>query len=280
MFRKYYFKVVIAALIIVLASLLARFSMAGMDDRATTVAWGYTGKTGPSFWGQLDSSFATCANGKMQSPIDITGYLAAKKNSLQFNYHLSPLNIVYDGLTQLDFNHHQEVINDGHTIQVNFPAQGPEEIISYQGKNYRLIQFHIHAPSENLYDGVAYPLEIHFVHQGDGNLAVVGVFVVPGKPNPTLQTIIDHLPTTKGKVMTLDNVNIQPSGLIPDNISYYRFDGSLTTPPCTEGVKWIVMRNSITASSEQINQLKAAIGQANARPVQPLNQRKIEFIKH
>lgn len=252
---------------------------ANLEKQATPVAWDYSGKIGPAHWGQLDNSFALCATGKLQSPIDISGYLRVKKDPIKFIYHSEPLSIVDDGLTEIKINHRQEVINDGHTIQINFSAKGPQEIVNYRGKDYRLLQFHFHTPSENLYDGVAYPLEIHFVHQGEDSLLVVGVFVIPGAANPALQTIINHLPTSKYKVTTLNNVSIEPFELIPKNTSYFAFDGSLTTPPCSQGVRWIVMKNPITASAEQIKKLKAAVGEANARPVQPMNKRKIEFFK-
>jgi carbonic anhydrase len=173
------------------------------------------------------------------------------------------------------------MINDGHSIQVNFPAKDIKETLTLAGKPYRLVQFHLHSPSENQWHGRSFPMEIHFVHQSsDGQLVVMGVFVNAGKQNTTFQQLMDHLPQSQGTSFLISGVSVNPANLLPTQRDYYEFDGSLTTPPCTEGVHWIVMAEPITASPAQINSLRNAAGGANARPVQPLHHRTISYFKN
>lgn len=254
-------------------------AFADVNDAATKIKWGYEGKTGPQHWGQLDSAFAVCANGQAQSPINITKETIAKNTSLTLHYKAAPMLIVDDGLTELMIGKTQTIFNDGHAIQLNF-AQDAEEKITYNDKSYWLVQFHIHTPSENKWQGQSFPMEIHFVHQGeDGTLAVIGVFVRNGKENPVFKKIVAHLPKREGDIMTVKGENINPADLIPVRQDYYSFAGSLTTPPCLEGVQWLVMAEPITASAVQIAKLKRAINGENARPVQALHGRQIWSIK-
>ncbi len=249
-------------------------SLADTNDAGAKVAWSYQGKTGPEYWGKLDSAFEACANGKLQSPINIQKDMTAKNVKLALNYQSAPLRIVNDGMTELMINDNKTIFNDGHTIQLNFPSETLEKI-NYDGKDYQLVQFHIHTPSENKWQGHAYPMELHFVHQGaKGTLAVIGVFVRNGKENPAFREIVAHLPKHKGDIMTVSK-NINPGDLMPVRQDYYSFAGSLTTPPCSEGVQWVVMAEPITASAVQIAKLKRAINMSNARPVQPLHERKV-----
>lgn len=243
---------------------------------AEDAAWTYTGKTGADHWSTLDSNYQICSIGKEQSPINIETTQLQTKNSLQLDYHAAPLEIINDGITVLNIKGRKTIINDGHTLQLNFPEKGPKETIALAGTEYRLVQFHFHTPAENLLNGKQFPMEIHFVHQSkEGELAVIGVWVIPGKANASLEKILNNLPTEKKVLKTVKNINIEPTDFTPQKLTYYRFNGSLTTPPCNEQVSWIVMQTPIEASIEQIQKLREAIGQTNARPVQPLHQRHI-----
>jgi carbonic anhydrase len=246
-------------------------------------AWGYTGDKGPKAWGTLDPAYKACGIGKEQSPIDIVTQhvVPTKKEELDIDYRpvALPLSIVSDGTTELNIRGHREVINDGHTLQVNFPQTGKGEFMEVGKQHYRLVQFHIHTPSENRLDGKPFPLEIHFVNQSkNGKVAVIGVFVKPGKFNPAIETLLQHLPPTQRHLYPIEGVKLNLLSLLPKNESYYAFPGSLTTPPCTQGLQWFVMANSVQASEKQIAELKKALPLPdNARPVQPLNGREVLF---
>lgn len=212
--------------------------------------WSYEGDHGPSHWGGL------CSSGKNQSPVDLRDAVAAK---------LAPLSFKYDSLAQ-------DIFNNGHTVQVTY---APGSTLTVDSHPYQLKQFHFHAPSENLLDGKHFPLEAHFVHaDADGNLAVVAVFFEAGAANAALEKLGKDLPLRAGDKHDLD-VKIAAADLMPKTREYYRFSGSLTTPPCSEGVNWLVLKHPVTASEQQIEQLHAAMGHDNARPVQPLNARII-----
>ncbi len=262
------------SLILILSLGLWANGFAATDATATQVAWSYSGQSGPQNWGQLNPDFNLCGTGKTQSPINITGTWPNTPDFLNINYVSAPLIIMENGPTTLELGHTKTIVNTGHGTQVNFSSSG--EQIDLDGTPYQLVQFHIHTPSENQLQGKRFPAEIHFVHQGpQGQVAVIGVFVKIGKPNATLQEIIDHIPQKVGIPVTVAGVKINPAQLIPMRQNYYQFKGSLTTPPCTEGLEWLVMINPISASQAQINALTAAAGGPNARPIQPLNGRKI-----
>lgn len=241
------------------------------------VEWSYKGNDGPERWGTLSPQFAACANGRLQSPINIPTDTKTALSTLKINYRPAPLVIVEEGTTDLMIGSQPTVVKEEH-VQVNFPRDRTTETIDLNGKKYRLLQFHLHTPSENQWHGRSFPMEIHFVHQGeDGKLAVIGVFVKAGKENPTLQKIIDHLPHEDEKPIEVKGVNINPTDLLPTKYSHYSFLGSLTTPPCSETVQWFVMSEPITASPLQINKLRKVVEGNNARPVQPLNDRSVTF---
>ena len=216
-------------------------------------SWGYSGATGPDHWSEVG---ATCGLGKAQSPIDI---LHAEKKDLpaiEFAYHSSPL----------------KVINNGHTIQVNY---APGSTITVDGKTYELIQFHFHHLSETAIDGQHSPMELHLVHKDkDGNLAVVAVLLNEGHSNQTVSTVWDHLPREVNKEDEPEHVEIEAVHLLPADHRYYTFPGSLTTPPCSENVTWLVLAKAMTLSKAQIEKF-AALYPNNARPVQPLNGRTV-----
>ncbi len=217
--------------------------------------WGYTGHEGPANWGELDDAYHTCAVGKSQSPINIGQAPHAEAKGVKQHYGNTPLKIV----------------NNGHTIQVNYGAGSTMDV---DGKAYRLLQFHFHSPSEHTQNGSAYPMEAHLVHQAeDGSLAVVGVFLKEGKENPFISKIWKHLPhEVNHEVAVKEELNV--ADFLPAKKAYFHYSGSLTTPPCSEGVKWFVMDEQVEVSKDQVKQFLGLINE-NARPVQPLNGREV-----
>jgi carbonic anhydrase len=218
--------------------------------------WSYKGKTGPEHWGHLSPGYVLCDTGKSQSPIDISKTVTADLGAIGFDYKKTPLRIV----------------NRGHDVKVNYSGNS---LIKVGGKTYKLAQFHFHSPSENTCDGNPYDMEMHLVHQDtQDNLAVVGVFFRKGKENPVIQLLWDNIPTEVNKEKALENISVNASDLLPADRGYYHFDGSLTTPPCDEGVKWYVLKTPLEVSEAQVERFLSLIG-PNARPVQPLNGRKV-----
>lgn len=247
-----------------------------LDDAAIKINWGYQGDVSPTHWGKLAPDFAICNKGKSQSPINIPSKTSTTDHHLVMQYHPSNMIIMDDGPTELLLGKTQTIMNEGHSIQLNFPEIAHESI-QFANKTYRLVQFHFHTPSENISNGEIYPLEIHFVHQGEhGQVIVIGVWAKIGKANPMIQKIINHLPTQKGIPFTIQKEQINPIDLFPAMRNHYMFYGSLTTPPCTEGLQWVVMKEPITLSEEQLTKLKSVIGN-NARPVQSLHNRMVSY---
>lgn len=235
------------------------FSKAANVDTNEQPHWSYSGSEGPEFWGALSANFEACNTGRNQSPIDIKGTL--------LDATLPPIPFKYTMLTP------SEIINNGHTVQVNM-ASGGEIIVD--GISFKLKQFHFHTPSENKINGQSFPLEAHFVHLSDDNkIAVVAIVFSPGADDPTLKSLWDNLPMNAGDANKLDSHSLKPLEFDKKLVDYYRFNGSLTTPPCTEGVRWIVMKKPFHVSKAQVEKLQQALKQANNRPVQPLNARVI-----
>lgn len=218
--------------------------------------WSYSGEGSPEKWGKLSHDFAVCEEGFNQSPVDIKNITKGE---------LPPLSLTFNAKDK-------SIINNGHTLQVDV-RDG--DTLTLDGSKFTLKQFHFHAPSENRIDGRVYPLEVHFVHSNaKGELAVVGVMFEQGKENPTIEQILKNLPSKKNEARPLDTP-LALSDLMPGDKNYYRFSGSLTTPPCTEGVRWLVMKQPISASPKQISAFELALGLKNNRPIQPLNGRLI-----
>lgn len=218
--------------------------------------WSYAGDTGPSHWGDLSHDNSACSLGKSQSPVDIVNPQYGKLPSIQFNYRPSDL----------------AVVNNGHTIQVNY---APGSSIVLDGKTYDLVQFHFHHLSETTIKGQHTPLEGHLVHKSkDGNLVVVAVLFDQGRANPAVKTVWSNLPKEEETENKPAAVEVNAAQLLPEKRSYYTFPGSLTTPPCTEGVTWLVLAHKMTASKEQIDAF-AALYPNNYRPTQPLDGRTI-----
>lgn len=256
--------------------LISTFSYAATDKTGATISWGYKGNIGPSWWGKLDPGFSLCNTGKRQSPINIPKQTQTINSPEIFTYKPTPFFIMDDGLTNLTINNTQTIFNDGHTIQVNFAANSAETFI-YNNVKYHLIQFHFHTPSETAMRSQRTPLEVHFVHQADGGkVAVVAVLMESGEANSELQKIVSHLPSDHNVAHEIKGETINPSAFLPSSKAYYAFEGSLTTPPCTEGLQWIVMANTMSASPAQILKLRNVIGN-NARPTQKLFGRTISY---
>jgi|HubBroStandDraft_6_1064221.scaffolds.fasta_scaffold24299_2 carbonic anhydrase len=216
--------------------------------------WSYEGTTGPAHWGELSPDFKVCQLGMEQTPIDLSGSLKGElAGRLDINYKPLPLRIV----------------NNGHTIQVNAE---PGSTCTIGNTRYELLQFHFHHPSEHLLSGKPFDLEGHFVHRAStGDFAVLGVFIKPGARNAALQPIWDAMPQTEAPERNAGG-SFDASALLPKESGYFRYMGSLTTPPCSEGLTWTVFREPIEASPEQIRQF-ASLFPNNARPVQGRNRR-------
>jgi carbonic anhydrase len=225
-------------------------------DEPTLSHWGYEGEESAVHWGMRSSAYMACEAGSHQSPIDISMPRPAQQQErLVFHYR--------SGLVQ--------ALDNGHTIQVNVPT-GNE--LHLNGRTYNLSQFHFHDPSEHHVDGRTYPMEIHLVHRDrKGHVVVIGLLVEMGSPNQSLADIWAMLPMKAGELGAEHPFN--PQDLIPSDSHHFSYHGSLTTPPCTEGVQWIVLRDPISMSTQQIAQFVSIIGK-NARPVQPLHGRGVQ----
>ncbi len=224
--------------------------------RAVNAEWRYGGSTNPTNWDELKPEYKTCGTGNRQSPINIQTSDIARRASgnLNFNYGMSDL----------------EVVNNGHTVKVNYDSGSS---ITLDGETYELKQFHFHSPSEHWVNGEAAAMELHFVHQNEaGEIAVVGVLLTSGSKNPQIAQVWSNLPG-EGETKT-SKTRVDASKFLPENRSYYRYSGSLTTPPCREGVKWVLFKNPIEASPEQIEAF-TNLYPANARPIQETNNRSI-----
>lgn len=229
--------------------------LAGSVAAETHEPWKYSGATGPDSWAKLSPEFSACG-GKNQSPVNLTGFVDAKLKPIVFSYPAAAT----------------EILNNGHTIQVNALAGNS---ITVDGTRFELKQFHFHAPSENTIDGKSFAMEAHLVHADkDGNLAVVAVMFDEGKPNAALEKAWEKMPKTAGERAALAE-GVSPLGMLPKNRGYYRFNGSLTTPPCSEGVRWLVMKQPMTASKAQIDEFAHVMHHPNNRPVQALNARAV-----
>lgn len=218
--------------------------------------WGYEGNEGPAHWGEISHDYHTCKDGKYQSPIDITNAQKGKLGKISFSYRASPKNIV----------------NNGHSIQVNM---NEGSTITVGGKTYKLLQFHFHSPSEHTINGKPAAMVAHFVHQAkDGQLGVIGVLINTGKANKVIGQLWKNLPTSAGESKDLTG-KINVKGLLPKNKAYYNYTGSLTTPPCSEGVNWMVMETPIQVSEAQLKTFNK-IFNGNVRPIQPLDGRHVK----
>lgn len=262
----------------ILRVILAVAVAASPSAFAQTVHFSYTGDTGPANWSKLSPDFAMCQAGKHQSPIDISGGQDVSLPDLAIDYSTAAVNFVNNGhAVQSNFRTGNTLANDYHEnapyrAHVNY-SDGSS--INHLDAEYGLKQFHFHSPSEHTLNGEHMPVEIHFVHGDDnGHLAVVAVFATEGAANPEIAKLWQDLPEEEGMANDLKQ-QIRASELLPASRAYFFYQGSLTTPPCTEGVRWLVMQEPITMSSDQIDALREAIGFDNYRPTQALNGRVV-----
>jgi len=222
--------------------------------------WSYKGAEGPAQWGKLESDYAVCSTGKTQSPIDIKGAKAADLPALKMDYKAVPLNI----------------IDNGHTIQVNY---APGSTLTVGDHVYTLKQFHFHHPSEEHVNGKKFELVAHLVHaDADGHLAVVAVLFQDGAPSYFLDTIWKNIPSEKEKALDVPGVTVNVRDLLPTSLGYYTYAGSLTTPPCSEGVTWFVLKTPDTLTPEELAAFTKHYPM-NARPIQATNGREIKESK-
>jgi carbonic anhydrase len=218
-------------------------------------AWSYADHGGPADWAELDPAFATCGLGQLQSPIDIRGAKTAALPAIRFDYRAG----------------RPTIVDNGHTIQLNI---APGSAIEVGGDRYELLQFHFHKPSEEKIDGEAHDMVAHLVHRdATGHLAVVAVLLDRGKENPLLATLWQSLPQAKHQEVRLD-LELDATALLPAERGYYTFQGSLTTPPCSENVRWFVLKGASTLGEGQLATF-GRLYESNARPVQPLHAREI-----
>ncbi|MBD2362697.1 carbonic anhydrase family protein [Anabaena minutissima FACHB-250] len=252
---------VFVAFLIVLISVPSVQTFAG----EVTPHWDYGGAANPTQWGELSHDFALCELGRDQSPINIVNAVTDKPKRIFFDYKPTPLVIV----------------NNGHTIQVNY---APGSTVTINGEKYTLLQFHFHTPSEHTIEGKASAMELHLVHRNDaGQLSVVGIMMKEGTANRLINAIWKYIPApgetktvSDGLGATVSHPTINAAGFLPKTKAYFSYPGSLTTPPCSQGVRWNVLVEPITVSNEQITTFQK-LYQVNARPIQPINGRIIEL---
>ena len=235
---------------------IALGAAAAASAQGTSPHWEYKGKHGAAHWGELEASFEACARGAAQSPVDIRKTVKESLPALEFQYTAAAPTLV----------------NNGHTVQVNMPA-GSKLLVD--GRPMELLQFHFHTPSEEAIGGKRAAMVAHFVHKAeDGTLGVVAVLIQPGKANAAWAPIFSHLPRP-GEQVTVTGLSLDASTLLPARKGYYSFAGSLTTPPCSEGVQWMVLKDPVKLSPQQISAFRHLYS-ANARPLQPINSRVIK----
>ena len=249
------------------AALEARMAKAPLPRHAVAVRrplareheafWDYEGPGGPENWGRLSAEFALCAKGSRQSPIDLRDSILVDQEPIQFQYEQAPFRIV----------------DNGHTVQVT--PQG-NNFITVMGRTYRLTQLHFHRPSEERINGRDFDMVIHLEHQSaDGRLAMVAVLLERGEANAAVQTLWNNLPLEKHDEFQPASASLDPASLLPQDRRYLAYMGSRTEPPCTEGVLWLVIRQPVQVSAEQIG-IFARLYRSNARPIQPANGRLIK----
>ena len=222
------------------------------------VHWGYTGSEGPEHWGCLSEEYRPCSEGVEQSPVNITACAEYDGPRIAFAYT----------------NRVSAARNNGHTVYLDFP---PGNSLDIDGQRYELQGVHYHSPAEHQVDGESFAAELHLVHQDtNGGLAVVGLLFRLGDASPLAQAIIDAAPPTGDSADLGDGC--AAGDFVPTGLEYYGYDGSLTTPPCSEGVRWVVMQAVGTVSQQQVDRLQALTGGPNNRPVQPLGARSIRAV--
>jgi carbonic anhydrase len=228
----------------------------GQAPSAHAAHWSYGGEGGPEAWGQLKPEFATCATGSRQSPIDIRSGVKVDLEPIQFDYRPTGFSVV----------------DNGHTIQVNLAGGNSIEV---QGRRFDLLQFHFHRPSEERVNGRQFDMVAHLVHKDpEGRLAVVAVLLDRGSAQPLVQTVWNNLPLERGVEQPV-RTELDMNHLLPADRRYFTYMGSLTTPPCSEGVLWLVLQQPMPVATEQVN-VFTRLYPMNARPIQQAGGRLIK----
>jgi carbonic anhydrase len=256
----------LAALLVVGGAAVAVASEPGDGpSEHSSIHWGYSAENGPARWDALSPDWALCGKGRSQSPVDLGGAKPAAAVELSFGYQPASLKIIHH-------EHVVDVLNNGHTIQVNYDEGSTIDI---QGTRFELLQYHFHTPSEHTVAARHFPMEMHLVHQSQsGEVAAVGVFIEAGAHNAAFEPVWEHVPKETGKQEHLEHVVVDVDQLLPRDRRTYRYPGSFTTPPCSEGVHWLVFVEPIQLGQEQIDAFRAVV-KDNNRPVQPLEGREV-----
>lgn len=244
--------------------------LVGCGQSDHDVHWGYEGEGAPEHWGSLSPEFATCDSGTEQSPIDLTGAVPIEDSGIQRRLGEAVLTVEQRA-------HVMDLVDNGHTVQITNDVPMSIEL---GGTLYELAQFHFHAPSEHTIDGEHAPLEVHFVHESTaGELAVVGILVEEGEHDAVWAAVIAGFPDQPLGKRHIENPNLDMNDFRPLPQHYFRYEGSMTTPPCSEGVQWIVMAEKRQISPEQMATVVSYL-HTNYRPVQPLGERQIGLVWH
>lgn len=219
--------------------------------------WSYQGEKGPDHWASLDPDYATCATGRNQSPIDIRATTKAKLPKLEFDFRNGPVNIVNNGYT---------------AVRVDY-SPGNGNSLTIGPKSYELTQFHFHHPGEEKINGKSYDMVLHLMYRSrDAQVVGVAVPLKRGQANGTIAQLWAHMPQTPGKYQLISGLSINLAGLLPKETGYYRYDGSVSAPPCNEPVTWFVLKSPVEISAEQIGAF-AKLYPHDVRPIQPTNGR-------
>lgn len=235
---------------------LASSTVSLAQDTGHPPHWGYAGEVGPEHWAEFESDFGACSSGRNQSPVDLAGFVHAELPPIEFAYQPGG----------------HQVVNNGHAVQVDYQ---PGSSIRVDGTSFELKQFHFHSPSENTIQGKSFPMEAHFVHaDAKGNLAVVALMFEEGASNQVLEAVWPQVTPAVNRKNPL-SPEVDASALLPGERDYYRYNGSLTTPPCSESVRWLVFKRAASGTAEQLGMVRKVVGQPNNRPVQPLGARVV-----
>ena len=233
------------------------------DDHA--IHWSYDEADGPGVWADLSPEFLLCREGQAQSPIDLTDAQAASLDPMSMNYQPATLRIIRH-------EHLVDVINSGHTIQINYDEGST---VTVEATEFELVQYHFHVPSEHTVDEKSFPMEMHLVHVSEeGEIAVLGVLIEEGSHNSAFDPVVEHIPGEVGSEEHLEHVQVEIDDLLPADGSTFRYSGSLTTPPCSEGVRWFVFVQPLELSPQQIQSFARVI-RGNNRPLQLHNGRDL-----
>jgi carbonic anhydrase len=221
-----------------------------------TWGWDYEGPRGPESWGQLNSKYKRCETGQRQSPINLVWQRPQKFRPLKVNYGPGQATI----------------INAGYTFRLELT---PQSSIRFQNEDYILEKIEFRTPSEHQLSGNSFPMEVQFYHRSSNGLkqVIMSALAISGRESPWFE-LLWQISSTQPQFQSSNSFPFDPSQVVPDRQTYYNYEGSLTHPPCLEGVQWIVMNTPVQLSADQLNRFRSLFG-SNNRPIQPLNNRKV-----